>query len=237
MSWTYSLELAALALALNEPECEPLPSARSTRSAGEFSQSAGLASPAMTTFGHLPPIASEQTELLPMSSAEDSPVRTSAQAATELALAALAPAYGESTPELLANFDLDTSLWRTSQHCWVEGLTSFWGPWPRSGTMQSGTAYRLPPLASPTRGTVSGLLPTPRHCDGAKGAGARKDGGGAYGLGYVVARLLGLKQQTTTKFDPGLSELLMGFPIMWTSLPASAIQSSRKSRKRSGEQS
>lgn len=50
-------------------------------------------------------------------------------------------------------------------------------------------------------------------------------------LGYTIARALGLRQQTTTKFDPGLSELFMGFPIMWTALEFSETLSSRKSRK------
>jgi hypothetical protein len=178
-----------------------------------------------------------QMELLPTLSAVDFPAKTSAQAARELASAALAAAYGQSTPDLLASFDRDSSSWRTSQGCLIEGLTSFSGRWPRSGMMRNGTAYRLPPLASPTRGTVSGLWPTPRHCDGTKGAGARKDGGGSYGLGYTVARALGLRQQTTTKFDPGLSELFMGFPIMWTDLAASAMQWFRRYQKSSDARS
>lgn len=148
-----------------------------------------------------------------------SPARTLAP--EDRARAFMEAALGSSSISsvLLASFDQNSSSWRTSQRCLVEGWTLFSGPWPRSGTMRNGIASRLPPLAIRTRGTVSGLLPTPRHCDGEKGAGARKDGGGSYGLGYTVARLLGLKQQTTTKFDPNFSGLLMGYPTMWTNLP------------------
>jgi hypothetical protein len=84
--------------------------------------------------------------------------------------------------------------------------------------MRNGIAFQLRSLATRTGATDFGLWPTPRHCDGAKGAGARRDGGGSYGLGYTIARHLGLKQQTTTMFDPQFSELLMGFPTGWTDL-------------------
>ena len=69
--------------------------------------------------------------------------------------------YGASTPVLLANYDHVTSSWKTSQHFLGEGLTVFSETWPRSGTMQSGTAYRLPPLVRLTDETGFGLLPTP----------------------------------------------------------------------------
>lgn len=111
----------------------------------------------------LPLNASPQMELLPMSSVAASPARTSASPGKALALKARAAGYGRSTPELLARFDPDTSSWRTSQRCLVEGWTVFSETWPRSGLMRNGTAYQLPPLALPTDETEFGsLLPTPR---------------------------------------------------------------------------
>jgi hypothetical protein len=120
-----------------------------------------------------------------------------------------------------AIYDQASSSWKTSAIYLFEGLDAFSETWPRSGMMRGGIAFEHPSSAIRTHATVSSLLPTPRHCDGKKGSGARKSGGGSYGLGYTVARLLGLDQQTTTKFDPGLSELLMGFPIGWTGLEPS----------------
>jgi hypothetical protein len=49
--------------------------------------------------------------------------------------------------------------------CFGEGLTAYSETWPRSGMMQSGIAYRLPPLVRLTDGTGSGLWRTPQAGD------------------------------------------------------------------------
>lgn len=92
--------------------------------------------------------------------AEGSLARTSPPQDVEKASKVPARDYGASTPVLLARYDPDTSLWRTSQHSLEGGLTEFSETFPRSGTMRSGTAYRLPPLVRLTAGTGFGLLPT-----------------------------------------------------------------------------
>jgi len=102
-----------------------------------------------------------ETELPSMSSAEGSRARTSVLRARVQALTGSAAAYGPNTPGSLANYDPFTSSWRTSQHCFIEGLTGFSETWPRSGTMRNGTAYQLLPLVRLTDETGSGLLPTP----------------------------------------------------------------------------
>lgn len=114
----------------------------------------------------LPPSSSGQMKLLLMSSAEASPARTSAKRERAPELKASARAYGRNTPVLLARFDLDTSSWRTSQHSLLGGLEEFSGTWPRSGTMQSGTAYQLTPLVPRIDETASGLWPTPTVAGG-----------------------------------------------------------------------
>jgi hypothetical protein len=96
-----------------------------------------------------------------MSSVEGSPARTSASPGKVRALKEAALAYGQSTPDLLANYDPITSSWRTSQRCLVEGWTLFSETWPRSGLMRNGIAYQLPPLVPLTAATDSGLWPTP----------------------------------------------------------------------------
>jgi hypothetical protein len=112
---------------------------------------------------------SRQTDLLPMESssapsAAGSPARTSALQARVQASKGNDQDYGESTPDLLANYDPKSSSWRTSQLCLDGDFQEFSETWPRSGMMRNGTAYRLPPLVRLTAGTASGLWPTPRGC-------------------------------------------------------------------------
>lgn len=107
-----------------------------------------------------------------MSSSEAGLVRTSVQRAQDLAWTEHAADYGAKSPDWLANFDRATSSWKTAQTCLASTgeltLAEFSETWPRSGTMQNGTAYRLPPLTHPTSVIASGLwrtgeelLPTP----------------------------------------------------------------------------
>lgn len=122
----------------------------------------------MTMSERSPPPDFEQMELLPsMSFAEDSPARTSASLAPEQDWPEPEVDCGPRSPVWLASFDRDTSSWRTCQHSVEGGLELFSETWPRSGTMRSGTAYRLPPLVPLTYGTESGSLriPTPTKTD------------------------------------------------------------------------
>jgi hypothetical protein len=161
MSSTFSQASAVSPSDSKEPECEPSRSVKSSPSVVPSSRSTGRTSPAMTTSAPLQPTGSEQTELPLMLSAGASPARTSPLLERALALKEAARAYGQSTPALLANYAPDTSSWRTSQRCLVEGWTVFSETWPRSGMMQSGIAYQLPPLAPLTDETGFGLWPTP----------------------------------------------------------------------------
>ena len=102
-----------------------------------------------------------QMELQLTQSVEDFPAKTSAAQEKAQVLKANVAACGLNTPELLASYDHDTSSWRTSQHCLVEGLTVFSERWPRSGMMQNGIAYQLQPLVRLTDETEYGLWPTP----------------------------------------------------------------------------
>jgi hypothetical protein len=165
MSSTSSQGSADLASGSNEPECEPSRSAKSTHSAEVSSPSTGPTSPATTTCEVLPLTGSQQMELLPMSSVAVSPARTSASQEKARELKAAAAAYGQSTPELLANYDPASSSWRTSQLCLDGALTEFSETWPRSGLMQNGTAYLLPPLVPLTAETDFGSWLTPQAQD------------------------------------------------------------------------
>lgn len=67
----------------------------------------------------------------------------------ERARVSLARALGSglNSLESLANFDLATSSWRTSQRCLVADLERFSATWPRSGMTHGGIAYPLVPSA------------------------------------------------------------------------------------------
>ena len=70
---------------------------------------------------------------------------------------------GPTPLELLGKWDRSSSSWKMSQLSLLT-LTSdtFSGPWPRAGMVAGGTAYQLRPLAPITKGTGSGLWPTPK---------------------------------------------------------------------------
>jgi len=97
-----------------------------------------------------------------MSSAEDSPAKTSQQprqmgwAWQERDLGC-----GLNLPESFANYDPATLSWRTSQYSLLEGLTKFSHPWPKWGTMRNGSVYQLPPLVRRISDGECSLLPTP----------------------------------------------------------------------------
>ena len=118
----------------------------------------------MTIFDNSTPTLFDETELPRTSSAAGSRARTCLSLADALASKVKDLVCGESTGDLLANYDPDSSSWRTCQACLVSEWEPFSETWPRSGTMQHGTAYQLQPSAPLTGGIESGLLPTPRSC-------------------------------------------------------------------------
>lgn len=87
--------------------------------------------------------------------------------------------YGLNTTDLLASYDQDSSVWRTSQTSLLallnsreHGLAAFSETWPRSGMMRNGRAYRRRPSVPYMLETVFGSshIPTPTACD-YKGSG------------------------------------------------------------------
>jgi hypothetical protein len=73
---------------------------------------------------------------------------------------------GASSPESFASLTLDGFWLKMCQGYFQartdDSLDVFSGTWPRAGTMQSGTAYRLPPLVPLTDVIGSSSWPTPR---------------------------------------------------------------------------
>lgn len=126
--------------------------------------------------------------------------------------------YSLKSPVLLANFDPDSSSWRTSARCFVEGWMPFSEPWPRSGMMQSGTVYQLPTLASLTDATGFGLLPTLGKNE-PKGAGRMRFRGSTEFRGAKMSEGLRTGPDDPIYLHPAFAEEVMGFPIGWTELP------------------
>ena len=131
----------------------------------------------MTTCEPLPPQGLLPMEL-PIStlSLAVSPAKTSAMRESKLEwVRERDQGYGPRLSGLLANYDQDTSSWRTSQHCLLAqaeslagGLAEFLETWPNAGMMQNGKTYRQQPWARLTLENGRGLLPTPRKNDSQK---------------------------------------------------------------------
>jgi hypothetical protein len=196
----------------------------------------------MKTFARSQQTDLPQMELELTQSAAGSPVKTSVWQEKERALPASAAAYGQSTPDLLANYDHDTSSWRTSQHCLVEGLTVYAETWPRSGMMRNGTAYQLPPLVRLTDETGYGLLATPTTKANQLAPSMMKHPGcrawwptpsaednrdrGNLSMPCIQRRASLGKQLMLSmvvspdngQLNPTWVEWLMGFPLEWTAL-------------------
>ena len=181
----------------------------------------------------------QETTTASMSSAEGSPAKTSALPEKEPVLPVQGPVFGTSFLGSLASFDRDTSSWRTSQRCLLEGWIPYSETFPRSGMVRSGTLFQLVPLVHRTAGTVCGLWPTPttavRPCEGSLRLCRRQWLAGNETLeeasiiagkdvrksqGKVPAMQKERPLDPGGKLNPQWVEWLMGFPIGWTDLDA-----------------
>jgi len=237
MSSTSSQALAASASGLNEPACEPSRSVKSSPTAAPSCESTGRTSPAMTTCEASPPSGWQQTEFPWMSSAAASLAKILAMPASALGLTRADPVSGVSLPDWLARFDPATSSWRTRQ----PSLSAEWGEcsptWPVTGLMRNGTCWALAKLERRSTGSVSGYwhTPTTRDYKGQSGLGnrTRRSRNGKPHIANLCDQLVDYGRQDLVR-SPTFREWLMGLPIGWTALEASATPSSRKSRKSSG---
>jgi hypothetical protein len=168
-------------------------------------------------------------------SVADSRAKILAKQETAPELTESAADYGPNSPVSLANYDRDTSSWRTSQLSLEGGFTEFSETWPRSGLMRSGTVFQLLTLVPDNFGIEFGLWPTPN-------ATAFKGGRTSPRRGVASPERnnwqdwcsLALGQRYPV---PETAEQVMGFPTGYTAIEPSATPSSRKSRKSSGGQS
>jgi hypothetical protein len=207
------------------PGCEPFGKSRSIPSADE-SLSGTSPAPDATPMSDQLTLANSPT---PRSSVVASRVKTSVRLAVVPGLQASNQDYGRSSPESFAEYDPDTSSWRTSQDSLFEESTPFSQTWPMSGMTRNGTAYRQRPSALPTYEHESFFWPTPVADD----TGHRKNpfSQGGVSLSHVLGG----------RANPDWIDWLMGFPVRWSSPDAPAAMpsgtpSSRKSQSGSGDE-
>jgi hypothetical protein len=89
------------------------------------------------------------------------PVKTSQQPEKAQELTESDQECGSTWRGWLAKYDPNTSLWRTAQCSLLEDLNESLAILPRSGMTRNGLLWELPMLEQITKGTESGLLPTP----------------------------------------------------------------------------
>jgi len=214
MSSTSSQELADSVSGLNERECEPSRSARSTHSAGAYSPSIGLMSPATTT----------SDSCLPSS-------QTSSVAASHVSHLALLleddgslSIYGQKCSASSAAIDPPMSSPKTyrKRQSPKRLQTS-----PDLITQRTTAVYQGLIAGQTIREIVGGLLHTPTRKANFVAPSMQK---WPSCRRYVLA--FGGQRITRSQF-----EFLNGFPIGWTDLDQSETQSSHKSPKQSDGQS
>ena len=145
-----------------------------------------------------------------MSSAADSPAKTSAQPVAGQVSRASAPASGQKWPESWVKWCPDSSLWKTRQCSLLGGLESFSGTWPRWGMMRGGECWEPDILEPLTRETGSGswlATPTAKANQLAPSMQQKHPGCAAWWP---------TPQGHGGQLDPVFPEYLMGWPIGWT---------------------
>ena len=165
--------------------------------------------------------------------AEGSLAKTSALPETAQESPASAADCGKNSSESFAWFDRDSSSWKTSQRCLVEEWKPFLETWPRAGLMRNGKCYRQRRLVHRISARGFSYWPTVTVSDSNGGGRNYKRPGKN---GENLKDFLSLKYRVL--YVPAtLAEFLMGFPIGWTALDASAIASCPPSPSGSADES
>lgn len=171
------------------------------------------------------------------SSAEDSRAKTSAMLVLALELKVNDPGCGLSSRASLARFDPDSSSWRTSQRCLIEGWESFSETWPESGMTRSGQLFPHAPWALHTCDDECSLWPTPTASMDGRGFGIPlHENTGRYKLS-TVRRVHELVTEHGWRIHPHFTEALMGFPMDASAIAESETPSPQTLLKQSAEQS
>ena len=135
-----------------------------------------------------------------------------------------------------ANWDHNSSSWKTCQQSFLGDLEKFSEPWPTWGTTQDGRAFqqaRLEPFILENDGTY---LPTPTACDYGKNVGRKSDGITPSGRDRwsltVRARRGELPFHPKGVLNPEWIEQAMDLPIGWTAIEDWAMPFIAKPRRK-----
>ena len=147
---------------------------------------------------------------------------------------------GRGSLTWFAQYDPDTSSWRTSQLS-LDTLTPSDGSsltWPRSGSMRTGLCYPRAPWVPHTHANACFSWPTARAQMSRVKVHFRNRREG-YGLNLEEVVALREADQVNGYLNPRWIEWLMGFPSGWsrTSSTRSATRSSPRSRSSSARSS
>jgi hypothetical protein len=220
-----------------EPECKQSLSASKNPIASKSCAADGRASQSMTTFEN-----SQQSDLPEMESASTrslavSPAKTSVMLVMALELKENDPGSGLSSRASLANYDHDSSSWKTSQRCLIEGWEPFSETFPESGMTRSGRLYPRAPWALHTCDDECSLWPTPTASMDGRGFGIPlHENTGRYKLS-TVRRVHALVIEHGWRIHPHFTEALMGFPMDGSAIAQSETQLCPTLPKQSAEQS
>lgn len=145
---------------------------------------------------------------------------------------------GPKCTESFANYDQDSSSWKTSQICLSGEWEEFSGTWPRHGLMRNGQCSPAAPLVLHTCDSVCSSWPTPMTQD-VRTLGplrnllrwySRSENGEIQRhVSYTFGAKFGMRPSYK------VAGWLMGFPLTWMDGVDTETQSSRKSRNGSGE--
>ena len=162
--------------------------------------------------------------------------KTSAGRDLETELAVSARDSGGSMRASLASYDHESSSWRTSQRCLLEGWELFAETWPESGMTQNGQLYLGAPWVRHTCDDECSLWPTPTASMDGRGFGIplHKETG-RYKLS-TISRVHALVGEHGWRIHPNFTEALMDYPTDHTAIEESGTQSFRDARKSSSGQ-
>ena len=133
--------------------------------------------------------------------------------------------FGRKCFASFAKWDQTSSSWKTPQTSLLGDLEQFLETWPRWGLMQDGECSELVTLGPNTRGTESGLWPTPTTPTG----GGNVGGSGAYRNAILKGTHI------PRSINPNLYEWLMGWPQGWTALKPLVMDKSQFVQQLRGE--
>jgi hypothetical protein len=159
-----------------------------------------------------------------MSSAEDSPARTSATLVDEKDLLARDQDFGLSSREWFARLDQSTLSWRTSQRCLTGELAPYSATWPEAGLMRHGKCYRRAPSVPHIHDGDCSLWPTPTASMDGRGFGIPLHNRTGRYKQTTVRRVQELVGKHGWKIHPNFTEVLMGFPLDASAIAPSEIQ-------------